>query len=240
MTFTSCPDCRGTRLGPRGSVVEDQGPQHRRRLRDADHRPGRLVRDLDEPVGGSPLLAGLQHLLDSFAEIGLGYLSLDRPWAPCPVARPRTHRDQLSPGLVDLTDVTYVFDEPTIGLHPHDIERMNGLLRQCGTRATPCLRRGTKADDHHRRPRRRPRPRRRLGGRHDLLRRHRGRAARQRHHHRPSSRPTGRRSRNRCAHPPGRWRSGAHRRTTFVTWTWTSPSGSSAWSPVSPAPGKAR
>ena len=86
------------------------------------------VRALDEP-SVAPLLAGLQHLLDSFAEIGLGYLSLDRPAGT--LSGGEAQRTKMIRHLgSSLTDVTYVFDEPTIGLHPHDIERMNDLLLQ--------------------------------------------------------------------------------------------------------------
>ena len=83
---------------------------------------------LDEP-SVAPLLAGLQHLLDSFDEIGLGYLSLDRPSGT--LSGGEAQRTKMIRHLgSSLTDVTYVFDEPTIGLHPHDIQRMNGLLLQ--------------------------------------------------------------------------------------------------------------
>ncbi|MEA2447808.1 MAG: hypothetical protein QOK47_1445, partial [Actinomycetota bacterium] len=75
----------------------------------------------------APLLAGLQHLFDSFAEIGLGYLSLDRPSGT--LSGGEAQRTKMIRHLgSSLTDVTYVFDEPTIGLHPHDVERMNNLL----------------------------------------------------------------------------------------------------------------
>ncbi|HEY2174824.1 MAG TPA: ATP-binding cassette domain-containing protein, partial [Mycobacteriales bacterium] len=86
------------------------------------------VRDLHEP-SVAPLLTGLRHLLDSFAEIGLGYLSLDRPSGT--LSSGEAQRTKMIRHLgSSLTDVTYVFDEPTIGLHPHDIQRMNGLLLQ--------------------------------------------------------------------------------------------------------------
>jgi excinuclease UvrABC ATPase subunit len=86
------------------------------------------LRDLDEP-SVAPLLKGLQHLLDSFAEIGLGYLSLDRPAGT--LSGGEAQRTKMIRHLgSSLTDVTYVFDEPTIGLHPHDIARMNDLLLQ--------------------------------------------------------------------------------------------------------------
>ena len=75
----------------------------------------------------APLLTGLQHLLDSFAEIGLGYLSLDRPSGT--LSGGEAQRTKMIRHLgSSLTDVTYVFDEPTIGLHPHDVDRMNDLL----------------------------------------------------------------------------------------------------------------
>ena len=86
------------------------------------------IRDLDEP-SVTPLIKGLQHLLDAFADIGLGYLSLDRPAGT--LSGGEAQRTKMIRHLgSSLTDVTYVFDEPTIGLHPHDIERMNELLLQ--------------------------------------------------------------------------------------------------------------
>jgi excinuclease UvrABC ATPase subunit len=85
------------------------------------------VRGIDEP-SVAPLLGGLQHLLDSFVEIGLGYLSLDRPSGT--LSGGESQRTKMIRHLgSSLTDVSYVFDEPTIGLHPHDIARMNTLLR---------------------------------------------------------------------------------------------------------------
>ena len=128
VTFTSCPDCRGTRLGPeaRSSKIKDRNIADVCAMQITDLAD--WVRDLDEP-SVAPLLAGLQHLLDSFAEIGLGYLSLDRPSGT--LSGGEAQRTKMIRHLgSSLTDVTYVFDEPTIGLHPHDIERMNGLLRQ--------------------------------------------------------------------------------------------------------------
>src|SRR5437764_6428905 len=84
------------------------------------------MKELDEP-GVAPLVAGLQHLLDSFTEIGLGYLSLDRPAGT--LSGGEAQRTKMIRHLgSSLTDVTYVFDEPTIGMHPHDIQRMNNLL----------------------------------------------------------------------------------------------------------------
>ncbi len=128
VTFQTCPDCEGTRLAPeprsskiRGKSIADLCTMQLTDLAD-------WVRDLDEP-SVKPLLAGLQHLLDSFAEIGLGYLSLDRPAGT--LSGGEAQRTKMIRHLgSSLTDVTYVFDEPTIGLHPHDIERMNELLLQ--------------------------------------------------------------------------------------------------------------
>ena len=93
------------------------------------------VRGLDEP-SVAPLLATLRQTLDSFVEIGLGYLSLDRPSGT--LSGGEAQRTKMIRHLgSSLTDVTYVFDEPTIGLHPHDIQRMNGCCCGCATRATP-------------------------------------------------------------------------------------------------------
>ena len=107
-------------------VLADREDQHRRCLRDADQRPGRRVRDLHEP-SVAPLLTALGQALDSFTEIGLGYLALDRPSGTLSGGEAQRVKMVRQLGSA-LTDVTYVFDEPTIGLHPHDIQRMNGLL----------------------------------------------------------------------------------------------------------------
>ena len=128
VTFTTCPDCEGTRLSKEarsskidGSNIADVCSMQISDLAD-------WVRKLDEP-SVAPLLAGLQHLLDSFAEIGLGYLSLDRPSGT--LSGGEAQRTKMIRHLgSSLTDVTYVFDEPTIGLHPHDVQRMNDLLLQ--------------------------------------------------------------------------------------------------------------
>jgi ABC-type dipeptide/oligopeptide/nickel transport system ATPase component len=112
-----------------GPVLEDQRDQHRRRLRDADQRPGRVGARPGRAVGGAAAGEALQQTLDSFAEIGLGYLSLDRPSGT--LSGGEAQRVKMIRHLgSSLTDVTYVFDEPTIGLHPHDIQRMNDLLLQ--------------------------------------------------------------------------------------------------------------
>jgi excinuclease ABC A subunit len=128
VTFTTCPDCEGTRLSAeaRSSKIDGRSIADVCALQISDLAD--WVRGLDEP-SVAPLLAGLQHLLDSFAEIGLGYLSLDRPAGT--LSGGEAQRTKMIRHLgSSLTDVTYVFDEPTIGLHPHDIERMNDLLLQ--------------------------------------------------------------------------------------------------------------
>src|SRR5690349_21068091 len=128
VTFTTCPECDGTRLSTqaRSSRVNGKNIADVCSMQITDLAG--WVRDLDEP-SVAPLLAGLQHLLDSFAEIGLGYLSLDRPAGT--LSGGEAQRTKMIRHLgSSLTDVTYVFDEPTIGLHPHDIERMNTLLLQ--------------------------------------------------------------------------------------------------------------
>ncbi|MFI6964435.1 ATP-binding cassette domain-containing protein [Streptomyces sp. NPDC050255] len=126
VTFTTCPECDGTRLseGARSSKIK--------RISIAD-ACAMEIRDLAEWVRGvkdpsvAPLLDALQQTLDSFVEIGLGYLSLDRPAGT--LSGGEAQRVKMIRHLgSSLTDVTYVFDEPTIGLHPHDIERMNNLL----------------------------------------------------------------------------------------------------------------
>ncbi len=128
ITFQACPDCDGTRLSPeaRSSRIQDKNIADLCTMQISDLAD--WVRALDEP-SVAPLLTGLQHLLDSFAEIGLGYLSLDRPAGT--LSGGEAQRTKMIRHLgSSLTDVTYVFDEPTIGLHPHDIERMNELLLQ--------------------------------------------------------------------------------------------------------------
>jgi excinuclease UvrABC ATPase subunit len=128
ITFQACPECEGTRLSPeaRSSKIRGSSIADLCELQISDL--AEWVRQLDEP-SVAPLLGGLQHLLDSFAEIGLGYLSLDRPAGT--LSGGEAQRTTMIQHLgSSLTDVTYVFDEPTIGLHPHDIERMNQLLLQ--------------------------------------------------------------------------------------------------------------
>jgi excinuclease UvrABC ATPase subunit len=128
VTFTTCPECDGTRLSiqARSSKIKGKNIADLCAMQITDLAD--WIRELDEP-SVAPLLAGLQHLLDSFAEIGLGYLSLERPSGT--LSGGEAQRTKMIRHLGSaLTDVTYVFDEPTIGLHPHDIERMNELLLQ--------------------------------------------------------------------------------------------------------------
>jgi len=127
-TFTACPDCVGTRLseGARSSKIEGINIADACAMQISDL--AEWVRGLDEP-SVAPLLAALGHTLDAFAEIGLGYLSLDR--ASGTLSGGEAQRTKMIRHLgSSLTDVTYVFDEPTVGLHPHDIQRMNDLLLQ--------------------------------------------------------------------------------------------------------------
>ncbi|MCU1485976.1 MAG: transporter family protein [Actinomycetia bacterium] len=126
VTFTTCPDCGGTRLseGARASKIGKVNIADACAMQITDLAD--WVRSLDEP-SVAPLLAALLQTLDSFVEIGLGYLSLDRPSGT--LSGGEAQRTKMVRHLgSSLTDVTYVFDEPTIGLHPHDIQRMNELL----------------------------------------------------------------------------------------------------------------
>jgi excinuclease UvrABC ATPase subunit len=128
VTFTACPACDGTRLSEeaRSSRIDGRNIAELCALQISDLRD--WVRGLDEPTV-APLLTGLAHLLDSFVAIGLGYLSLDRPAGS--LSGGEAQRTKMIRHLGSaLTDVTYVFDEPTIGMHPHDIQRMNALLLQ--------------------------------------------------------------------------------------------------------------
>ena len=128
VTFTVCPDCDGTRLsaGARSSKINDISIADACAMQINDLSD--WARGLAEP-SVAPLLESLQHLLNSFVEIGLGYLSLDRSSGT--LSGGESQRTKMIRHLgSSLTDVTYVFDEPTIGLHPHDIQRMNTLLVQ--------------------------------------------------------------------------------------------------------------
>ncbi len=137
VTFTTCPECDGTRLSTeaRSSKIKRKNIADVCSMQISDLAD--WVRGLNEP-SVAPLLTGLQHLLDSFAEIGLGYLSLDRPSGT--LSGGEAQRTKMIRHLgSSLTDVTYVFDEPTIGLHPHDIERMNDLLLQLRNKGNTVL-----------------------------------------------------------------------------------------------------
>ncbi|MFJ5862045.1 ATP-binding cassette domain-containing protein [Pseudarthrobacter sp. NPDC092439] len=128
VTFATCPECKGTRLTPEALSAQING----RNIADLCALQisdlAQWIRELDAP-SVKPLLDGLRDLLDAFTEIGLGYLSLDRPAGT--LSGGEAQRTKMIRHLgSSLTDVTYVFDEPSIGLHPHDIERMNTLLLQ--------------------------------------------------------------------------------------------------------------
>jgi excinuclease UvrABC ATPase subunit len=126
--FTRCPECDGTRLNAaaRSSKIRGISIADACAMQISDL--AQWVRELDEP-SVAPLLENLRRTLDSFVEIGLGYLSLDRPSGT--LSGGEAQRTKMIRHLgSSLTDVTYVFDEPSIGLHPHDIQRMNGLLQQ--------------------------------------------------------------------------------------------------------------
>ncbi len=128
VTFSTCAECGGTRLGPeaRSSTIDGVTIADACAMQISDLAA--WVRGLDEP-SVAPLLESLGHTLDSFAEIGLGYLSLERPSGT--LSGGEAQRVKMIRHLgSSLTDVTYVFDEPTIGLHPHDVRRMNDLLLQ--------------------------------------------------------------------------------------------------------------
>ncbi len=128
VTFTTCPECDGTRLteAARSSRIGAISIADACAMQISDLAD--WVRGLDEPSVG-PLLTSLGRTLSSFVEIGLGYLSLDRPSGT--LSGGEAQRTKMIRHLgSSLTDITYVFDEPTIGLHPHDIQRMNDLLLQ--------------------------------------------------------------------------------------------------------------
>jgi excinuclease UvrABC ATPase subunit len=128
VTFTTCPECGGTRLSAaaRSSKIGGISIADACAMQISDL--AEWVRGLAEPTV-APLLTALQETLDSFVEIGLGYLSLDRPSGT--LSGGEAQRTKMIRHLgSSLTDVTYVFDEPTVGLHPHDIQRMNVLLKR--------------------------------------------------------------------------------------------------------------
>ncbi len=128
VTFKTCPECGGTRLSEatRASKIDGISIADACSMQTSDLAA--WLRGLDAP-SVAPLLAALQHTLDAFDEIGLGYLSLERPSGT--LSGGEAQRVKMIRHLgSSLTDVTYVFDEPTTGLHPHDIGRMNELLRR--------------------------------------------------------------------------------------------------------------
>jgi excinuclease UvrABC ATPase subunit len=128
VTFTACPECGGSRLNEAARASRIRGINIADACAMQISDLAEWVRGLDEP-SVAPLLATLQQTLDSFVEIGLGYLSLDRPSGT--LSGGEAQRTKMIRHLgSSLTDTTYVFDEPTIGLHPHDIQRMNDLLRR--------------------------------------------------------------------------------------------------------------
>ena len=197
------------------------------------------VRGLDEP-SVAPLLVALGETLDSFVEIGLGYLSLDRPSAT--LSGGEAQRTKMIRQLgSSLTDVTYVFDEPTVGLHPHDIQRMNDLLLRLRDKGNTVLVVEHKPEtiaiaDHVVD----------LGpgagtrGRRGLLRGHRRGAAGQRHAHRPSP---GRPGLPEAVGADAVGSAGGARRqrpTTCATSTSTSRSACWSWSPAWPGRARAR
>jgi excinuclease UvrABC ATPase subunit len=127
VTFSPCPECGGTRLSEaaRSSRIGGTSIADACAMQISDL--AEWVRGVDEP-SVAPLLSTLQQTLDSFVEIGLGYLSLDRPSGTLSGGEAQRVKMIRHLGSSPLTDVTYVFDEPTTGLHPHDVQRMNDLL----------------------------------------------------------------------------------------------------------------
>lgn len=127
-TFTDCPECDGTRLSEaaRSSMIEGISIADACAMQISDLAA--WLRALDEPTL-APLIAGLQENLDAFDDVGLGYLSLDRPTGTLSGGEAQRVKMVRQVGS-SLTDVTYVFDEPTIGLHPHDIQKTNDLLKR--------------------------------------------------------------------------------------------------------------
>ena len=220
-----------------GPVVEAQGSEHRRRLLDADQRPGRLGPGPRRAVGGSAGSPGCNTSSTRSRRSGWATSHSDRPSGT--LSGGEAQRTKMIRHLgSSLTDVTYVFDEPTIGLHPHDIERMNDLLLQPRTRATPCSswstsrrrsRSPTTSSTSAPAPVQRAAP---------SASRAPSRGCGRVTPHRPPSRGPGRPRDGADAHR--RWRSAARRRTTCATSTSTSRSRCSSSSPASPAPARAR
>jgi excinuclease UvrABC ATPase subunit len=126
VTFQTCPACGGTRLNPTAlsSRIKGRNIAECAAMQVSDLAA--FVRDLKDPSVG-PLVATLRDTLDSLVEVGLGYLSLDRESGTLSGGEAQRVKMVRHLGSA-LTDVTYVFDEPTVGLHPHDVQRMNDLL----------------------------------------------------------------------------------------------------------------
>ncbi len=126
VTFSTCPECKGTRLSEAARSSKIKGINIADACAMQINKLAAWARGLEEP-SVAPLLKALRHTLDSFVEIGLGYLSLDRPAGT--LSGGEAQRTKMIRHLgSSLTDVTYIFDEPTVGMHPHDIQRMNELL----------------------------------------------------------------------------------------------------------------
>jgi len=126
VTFQTCPECHGTRLNETALSSKINGINIAEACAMQISDLAEWIRDIDEP-SVAPLLSTLRQTLDSFVEIGLGYLSLDRSSGT--LSGGEAQRVKMIRHLgSSLTDVTYVFDEPTTGMHPHDIQRMNNLL----------------------------------------------------------------------------------------------------------------
>ena len=227
VTFTTCPECDGTRLAEaaRSSKIKELNIADVCAMQISDL--AEWVRGLDEP-SVAPLLAALQHTLDSFVEIGLGYLSLDRPSGT--LSGGEAQRTKMIRHLgSSLTDVTYVFDEPTIGLHPHDIERMNDLLLQLRDKGNTVLVVEHKPEtiaiaDHV--VDLGPAPARPVAR---WCSRAPSRGCGPATPSPAGTWTTGPPSRRRCGRPPGRWRSAAPAPTTCRTSTSTSRSACSWW-----------
>lgn len=238
VTFSTCPECDGSRLseGARSSKIK--------RISIADACAMQITdlaawaRGLDEP-SVAPLLTTLRQTLDSFVEIGLGYLSLDR--ASGTLSGGEAQRVKMIRHLgSSLTDTTYVFDEPTAGLHPHDIQRMNDLLLRLRDKGNTVLVVEHKPEtiaiaDHVID----------LGPGAGTAGARSASRAPSRGCGPPTPSPattstTGPPSRRRYAGPPARCRSAARGRTTCATSTSTSRSGCSPSSPAWPAPARAR
>ena len=203
VTFTTCPECGGTRLAEAARSSRSSGINIADACAMQISDLAEWVRGLDEP-SVAPLLDALQQTLDSFVEIGLGYLSLDRPSGT--LSGGEAQRTKMIRHLgSSLTDVTYVFDEPTIGLHPHDIQRMNDLLLQLRDKGNTVL-----VVEH------KPEtiaiadhvvdlgPGAGAAGGTVVLRRHRRGAAGERHPHRPSPRRPGRAQEDGARRPTAR------------------------------------